>query len=157
MPSVLLNVHNWNPDQQNILKINNGGHNPHITLFHTSVQWPTDFLVDIGSATLKSALADKYTFTLTPENVKLNSFYHERSGKTRYDVLIHLDSDGAKYIEDLREIVRKTAPPTDLEKLNMRTPHITDSIHWDEESAQAALNDLKSQLPIQVNIQGLTI
>ena len=157
MPCILLNVHNWNPDQQGILQINNGGHNPHITLFQTPSPWDSEKLIDIGSKVLKTLFLEhpNTTFLLTPENASISSFLHERSGKNRYDVLLNLRPDDQELIQKLRKIVLDFAGPN--EKLNMLPPHVTHSIHWSEEEALATLQDLKLKLPIQISIHGFTI
>ena len=96
-------------------------------------------------------------FALKAEDAKVNSFFHERAGKQRYDVLLHLSPPGAAYIDKLRNRVKQNLPASAHEKLNMNPPHVTHSIHWTETEALAALEEVRRHLPREVHVTGVTI
>jgi len=155
----LIVAHDDQYENPTVLRSTKGGY-PHITLFYSGKSLSQHFLSKLGYETLNSLTLlprGEPRFTLTSENAKLNSFFHERQGKQRYDVLLHLSDEDKELIEELRVIVNPQIGATALRDISMGPPHVTHSIHWIEAEAQAALEEVKKHLPLEITITGYTI
>jgi len=141
-----------------VLRNTSGGY-PHITFFYSGKEIDIMGLSDFANQVFTFIQFEKKTnFILAPENAQLNSFYHERAGKQRYDVLLHLDAASKSVIEQLRDtIIRHQIPEELVAKISMGPPHVTHSIHWSEADAQAALDEVRKHLPLTVALTGYTI
>lgn len=139
---------------QNLLQITKGGY-PHITLFYSGKQIKEGELVAIGGKCMQHIFKEGYERKLTLNTITVNTFFEEKTKKYRHDVLIELDKDGVKGVEELRAL---TISQSDFSyKVTARMPHITHSIHYDLYLAELAATELREKLPISVFITGFTI
>lgn len=151
MSGIFLTI--WPQDDAalDVLPTTKGGW-PHITQFYSGSAVPIAELMKVGQSILQSSYDT--VFQLTPENVGVNSFHESSTGKQRYDVLMNLDADGEKFVNNLRS---SHPPAMGLSELFMGRPHITHSIHYSQQEAEDAKNKLMKKLPIGVRITGYTI
>jgi len=157
MSGVFLIVTDWNYEHSPVLRPTTGGY-PHITLFYSGKFLNSSELAPLASDALEQVMEEKINrCVLKAEDAKLNSFFHERSGKQRYDVLLHLSPADAANIDRLRNRVKQNLPVSLHEKLSMGPPHVTHSIHWTEAEALTSLEEVKKHLPQEVHITGVTI
>ena len=95
------------------------------------------------------------SFELCAQHVRISSFLHEKSGRTRHDVLMHLDDEGTRTVETLRrDFVDK---PRYTGRFIMREPHVTHSTHWDEAEALASAAAVMAAMPLRVYVTGFTV
>jgi len=134
-----------------VLRPTTGGY-PHITVFHSGSHISAAHLKKLAS----KALLMRF-YTLTPENAKINTFFHEKQKQQRFDVLLYLDQIGQDEIQSMRQYAYTTLDNSTLGKLSTSPPHVTHSIHWSEAEAQAALEEVKKHLPIKIQTTGFTI
>lgn len=137
---------------ESVLKATKGGY-PHITLVYTGTHVPAVKLIDIGSAVVKTlAKSDHLEFSLPLNYAAVNEFFESKTGKQRYDVLLHLSDSGVKCIDDIRDACNLVKP-----EYSTNPPHVTHSIHYDKASAEAALASLASHAPsIVIRVTGFT-
>lgn len=140
----------WDNQQTGILKPGKGG-NPHITLAYTGKLLARKELLEISHSVLDS---DWLMKTVTISHARVNTFFAEKVGKDRHDVLLILDEKDKIQIEETRDKLLRTHPEQD--KFSMHEPHITEGIYWSREEAEEALTKLSSCLPLQVVVTGLT-
>lgn len=154
MSGVFLIVSNFDDmNTQNLLQPTKGGY-PHITLCYSGKQITEDALVTIGGKCMQHIFANDFERKMTLRTVRVNTFFEEKSQKYRHDVLIDLEHDAVKRIEDLRI---RTIPQSDIGKVTARLPHITHSIHYEARLADLAAAELREKLPVSVFITGFTI
>ena len=149
----LIVAHDEQYDNPTVLRSTSGGY-PHIMLFYSGKNIDSNTLVKLAYNTFP---LKKTTFTLTSENAKMNSFHHEKKGKQRYDVLLHLSDEDKDFVQNMRQVVLAQLSDFDRQKLSMNPPHVTHSIHWSEAEAQTALEQVKKHLPLDVTVTGYTI
>lgn len=156
MSGVFLVVSDDEYDKSKVLRTTSGGY-PHITLFYSGKYFTEDILSKLGQCAFDDLLdADETSFSLTKDNAKLNSFFHEKQQQQRYDVLLHLSEEGVQKIEEIRGKI-KALDVNNADSLSMGPPHVTHSIHWSEAEAKAALEQVQEHLPITVKVVGYTI
>ena len=137
---------------QNVLQTTKGGY-PHVTLCYTGRKVEEPKLVAIGALCMQKITAGG-SRKLTLNNVMVNKFFEEKTGKDRYDVLIELDQASIQQINELREWA---IPQDAVDKAIMRPPHVTHSIHYDAQSAEQTAAALQTSIPAIVFITGFTI
>lgn len=147
------------PDES-LLQATRGGY-PHVTLVYTKQPdlKPTHLFIigmtAISQWSLKHCNGQLPELLLLAENAHVNSFYEERTQKQRYDVLLGLRKADNAIVESLRKDL--VTPMLDTTHAVMRAPHVTHSIHYNEEDAEETLKTLHSHMPIAVNMTGFTI
>jgi hypothetical protein len=133
-----------------VLKPTRGGW-PHVTLAWTGKNVSHDELKEVAKE-----VVDYWVMKpLTLGSARVNSFFHEKSGKTRYDVLLVVDE--AKDVETSRNVLIKTRFPARQHKFNMMEPHVTAKICWSNEEAEEELLRVSEFLPLKVTVTGVTI
>lgn len=157
MSGVFLIVSNFDDARvADVLHHTAGGY-PHITVVYTG-KAPRLDLASVAHSVFKATLAqgnDLQRLTLRAKHVRVNSFFHEKSQRTRHDVLIDLDVVGTGIVARVRELL---PPPFKDGGLRvMREPHVTHSIHESSASAEEAAAELRAKLPLDVFITGATI
>ena len=140
-------------DESDVLRMTKGGV-PHFTLLYSGKWLALPLLTDIAVDMLKVWCGRPITLT----KAYVNSF-EDSPGHQRHDVLMSiLESDA---IEDAREtyVLRRLASNQSLiERLNMRTPHVTHGIYeTKDEAARVAKHLNETSLPRVVNVNGVTI
>jgi hypothetical protein len=154
MSGIFLSVWSNVPTEESVLKTTSGGY-PHITLFYSGKGTvEPDELADFGCQVLKNGYARKMRIV----GAYVNSFFHERKGKQRYDVLMKLDENTMEWIQATRVESRKRFGPV-AEKFSMVSPHVTHAIFWSREDAEACLADLEKRLvdDFEVEFAGYSI
>ena len=155
MSGVFIIVTDWEYEKSSLLLPTAGGW-PHITLFYSGNILKKTNLATLASDTLQNIMVNQ-AGTLVLEEAKVSTFFHERSGKQRYDVLLHFNSAGKDIVTKLRQEITKTIHLEPGENLSMGDPHVTHSIHWSEADAQSALAKVKDLLPKKVHLTGVNI
>jgi len=137
-----------------ILQPTKGGW-PHITLFYSGDEFTVDKLLSDGMKVINKCI--KKQIKLFPENVVINEFFEYSSGKIRFDVLMRPDKESVDIIQELRGQL----DIRDSTNVYMNYPHITHSIHYDEEKAEISQKQLREKLELKwgytVEITGFTI
>ena len=148
MTGVFLTV--WPINYTNELLPPTKGGWPHITLFYSGSELSENYLLHFGFDVLKNCI--KKQFKLLPENVVINEFFESSTNKTRFDVLMRLDKDGVELIEEYRNM-------NDCkDKVSTNYPHVTHSIHYNREEAEAVKEKLQSSIScLLFEITGFTI
>ena len=128
-----------------------GGY-PHVTLLYAGSS-TTYNLGDIAATVMRtiSACNVLHDVVLSPDNVTLSSFTESSTQRERHDVLITLTVDDTAWINELRTQLCAGMQVT------MREPHVTHSIHYDKDTAEAAAATLRAQLPLTVFVTGVTV
>jgi hypothetical protein len=152
---VYLIVSNFDdPVVVDVLRPTKGGY-PHITLMYAGSDSEED-IGEIAVETLNELVMGERPLTsvaLEAAFVSLSSFHEKSTARDRHDVLIYLNDNDSAAIERLR---KELALDT-LKDIVMRRPHVTHSIHYTKEEAEAAAATLRSQLPLQVFITGVVV
>jgi hypothetical protein len=150
MSGIYLTVWDDVKEFDRVLKPTKGGW-PHITLAWTGKNLSYDELKGVA----KQAFDRWAMKPVTLERARLNSFFHEGEGKTRYDVLLVVKEQ--KDIDDTRAVLLRTSFPARQHKFNMMEAHVTAKICWTEEDAQAEVDRINELLPLTVEVNGVTI
>lgn len=150
MSGVYLVVWDDNKEYDRVLRPTQGGW-PHVTLAWTGKNLSPDELKGVA----KEVVDYWFMRPLTISKARINSFFHEREGKERHDVLLLVDEKDA--VESSRDVLIRTSFPDRQHKFNMMEPHITQSSHWDKQAAEDTLNDVTDLLPLTVTVTGVTI
>lgn len=147
-----------NPDES-LLCATKGGY-PHVTVVYTGEKLTRGDLAGLGSLCFSSVVMasdERRVMRLHAGDAHVNSFTTGR-GQERHDVLLGLCEKDAATIEDLRV---RFVMPRQNEHLNfangLHPPHVTHSIHPTRSSAERALAQIKSAMPLDIEIVGLTI
>ena len=157
---VFLIVSNFADARARSLLTSTYGGYPHITLVYTGAGTSIK-LAALGARVLEASLDADNTprrLTLRADDVRVNTFEHAKSGRTRSDVLIALSAADAGFIERLRD--QHVKPQAGAGTLVMREPHITQSIHWSAAAANEEAAEVRAALrakPLDVYITGFTI
>ena len=137
-----------------VLRSTSGGH-PHVTLFYSGSKLNEVQLVRLGFEAFTMARTLVPTIRLEAANVRVNSFFEEKTQKARHDVLLELSVDDAALVDKIRAVIDLDRPTR--EALTMREPHVTHSIHYDENEAQRAADDVRLLMPLELGVTGFTI
>lgn len=135
-------------DKSPLLRPTSGGY-PHITIFHSGSKKSVGVLQDSAVAAMGALIMHQVQIT----SAYINMFFHEKTGRTRYDVLLRVDSASQRLISALRK------PYENDTDVSMGEPHITHRICWSEKEAKETLYNLhESRLfPYGVTITGVTV
>ena len=154
MSGIYLTVRDTERPFDAVLRSTKGG-TPHITLVHGMKKLSREDLAKVGSAIFDELLKSGTRF-VTLERARVNSFETD-DGDHRHDVLLDLDEESKKFIEELRDRhVRQRFDAETVEALAMRPPHVTADINAIAEQAvkrAAFLND--TVLPMEVKLTGV--
>ena len=150
MSGVYLIVWDNHKSFDRVLNPTSGGW-PHITLAYTGKNLNFDELREVAKESLHYWLMKQVTLV----KAEVNSFFHEKSGKERHDVLLIVQEQ--KEIEASRDSLLRTRFPTRQEKFNMRQAHVTAKILWSKEEAEAEAARLNALMPLSVTVTGVTI
>ena len=150
MSGVYLTVWDENKEFDRVLKPTSGGW-PHVTLAWTGKNLSHDELKNVA----REVVDYWFMRPLTLSKAYVNTFFHEKSGKERHDVLLVVDEE--KQIEASRDVLLRTSFPERQHKFAMRDPHVTAKICWSKEEAEAELARISEKLPIKVTVTGVTI
>ena len=133
-----------------VLKPTRGGW-PHVTLAWTGKNLAVEELKGVA----EEVVGYWFMKPLTISEARVNTFFHEKSGKDRHDVLLIVDE--VKQIEASRDVLLRTSFPDRQAKFNMMEPHITCKICWTKEEAEAELLRVSEHLPLKVTVTGVAI
>lgn len=152
MSGIYLTVWDDNKEFDRVLKPTRGGW-PHVTL-----AWMGKTVTHAELKEVAREVVDYWFMRpLTISHARTNTFFHEKSGKDRHDVLLVIDEVGAKQVEDSRNVLIKTRFPDRQAKFNMMEPHITAKSCWTKEEAEEEMMRLSELLPLEVMVKGVTI
>lgn len=152
MSGVYLIVWDDNDEFDRVLKPTRGGW-PHITLAYTGKHLAEHELKIVAARAFDAWCMKKVTL----DKAVVNSFHHEKTCKTRYDVLLNLSEAGVYDINASRSEFLCKPFPDRQEGFFMREPHVTAKICWTEDEAKAECDRINALLPITVTITGVTI
>tara|TARA_R110002111_G_scaffold21318_9_gene49808 strand:- start:310 stop:753 length:444 start_codon:yes stop_codon:yes gene_type:complete len=136
----------WDDVEQfdRVLKPTPSNH-PHITICYSGKKLEIKKLMELGNGILK----DLFGKTITLTKARINSFFHERKGKERHDILVDIEEE--KEIE----LTRQTHLQSVSDRVIMRKPHVTVKSSWDKDDVMKELNDINKILPITVKVNGI--
>ncbi len=142
---------------ESLLQATRGGY-PHVTLVYTGTQMALPRLFAKAGAAffewilLVGTTAELPQLVLSAEHAYVNTFFEARSNGERHDVLLGLAPEDVAIVERLRakHIDQNTS-------YSMTPPHVTHSVHYTKQAAEAVLATLRAQMPIVVTVTGYTL
>jgi hypothetical protein len=125
----------------------------HITLAHTGKNLTTQQLAELVPEIARDWMG-KSIFLTQP---RINTFFHERKGKERYDLLIDTTEETQEEIRETREKYLVSRFPELYTTFNMRVPHVTARIYWNKESVHEAFKQVADYVPLAVTVTGIAL
>lgn len=148
MSGIFLPVWSDHKDRDTVLKRTKGG-DPHITLGYSGNKVTKDNLLK----TAICGLIDLCLVDVVLEKGKINSF-QPSNGPMRHDVLLMLDEDSTKCIDNAREVMLSNFNEGTFHTVDA---HVTHGIYNTLEEAEAQLTNINKLLPFTVQITGVTL
>lgn len=125
-----------------------GGY-PHITVVYSGNRLAMPHLLKMGKIALGSSVGN----TVTLVEPYINSFVKE-DGTQRHDVLLRLDVDATKYIDELRSALVSICDP---DTCDVKEAHVTAKICTTEAEAKEYCDTISKRMPFDVTITGVTL